>query len=82
MILCRLDYWLISNNLQDLVATTDITPTIKTDHVPISIDFSISEKHIKGPGHWKMKCLLLDDDDYVREVTAKIPIWLTEGRAK
>ena len=73
MILCRLDYWLISNNLQDLVATTDIIPAIKTDHAAISIKFSIREKHIKGPGHWKMNCSLLDDDDYVREVTAKIP---------
>ena len=80
MILCRLDYWLISNNLHDLVTTTDIIPAIKTDHAAISIEFSISEKHIKGPGHWKMNCSLLDDEDYVREVTAKIPIWLIEGQ--
>ena len=55
------------------MATTDIIPAIKTDHAAISIKFSIREKHIKGPGHWKMNCSLLDDDDYVREVTAKIP---------
>ena len=79
MILCHLDYWLISNNLQNLVATTDIIPAIKTDHAAISIEFSISEKHIKGPGHWKMNCSLLDDEDHVREVTAKIPIWLIGG---
>ena len=80
MILCRLDYWLISNNLHDLVTTTDIIPAIKTDHAAISIEFSISKKHIKSPGHWKMNCSLLDDEDYVREVTAKIPIWLTKGQ--
>ena len=80
MILCRLDYWLISNNLQDLVTTTDIIPAIKTDHAAISIEFSISEKHIKGPGHWKMNCSLLDDEDYVRELTVKIPIWQIEGQ--
>ena len=63
------------------MATTDIIQAIKTDHAAISIEFSISEKHIKGSGHWKMNCSLLDDDaDYVREVTAKIPIWLTEGQ--
>ena len=28
-IFCRLDYWLISNNLQDFVESTDITPAIK-----------------------------------------------------
>ena len=49
MILCRLNYWLISNNLQDLVTTTDITPAIKTDHAAISIEFCISDKKIKVP---------------------------------
>ena len=78
--LCHLDYWLISNNFQDLVTTTDITPAIKTDHAAISIEFCISDKNIKGPGHWKMNCSLLEDEDYVREVTAKIPMWLREGR--
>ena len=80
MILFCLDYLLIWNNLQDLMTTTDIIPTIKTDHAAISIEFSISEKHIKGPGHWKMNCSLLDDEDYVRGLTAKIPIWLIEGQ--
>ena len=80
MILCHLDHWLILNNLQDLVTTTDIIPAIKTDHVAISIAFSISEKHIKDPGHWKINCSPLDDGDYIRVVTAKIPIWLIEGQ--
>ena len=43
MILCRLDYWLISNNLQDSVSVTNIIPAIKTDHEAISLDFNISE---------------------------------------
>lgn len=56
LILCRLNYWLILNHLQDLATTTDIIPAIKTDHAAISIEFSISEKHIKGPGHWNVNC--------------------------
>ena len=31
-ILCRLDFWLISNNLCDFVDSTDIIPAIRTDH--------------------------------------------------
>ena len=31
-IFCRLDYWLISNNLNDSVQLTDIIPAIRTDH--------------------------------------------------
>ena len=39
-IFCRLDYWLILNNLQDLVISTDICPAIKTDHhAEIIIEF-------------------------------------------
>ena len=35
-IFCRLDYWLISNNLQDFANTTDIIPALKTDHEQLS----------------------------------------------
>ena len=30
-IFCRLDYWLISDNLHDLVSKVDILDSIKTD---------------------------------------------------
>ena len=71
---------LISNNLEDSVSVTNIIPAIKTDHAAISLDFNISQNHIKGPGYWKMNCSLLDDDNYQREVMAKMPVWLAEGR--
>ena len=51
MILCSLDYLLISNNLQDSVSVTNITPAIKTDHAAISLDFNVSQNHIKGPDY-------------------------------
>ena len=76
MIFCRLDYWLISNTLHDLVLTTDIIPAIKTDHAAISIDFCNRSTDI----NWKMNCSLLDDEDYINDIAAKIPIWLAEGR--
>ena len=78
MILCRLDYWLISNNLQDSVSVTNIIPAIKIDHAAISLDFNISQNHIKGLGYWKMNCSLLGVDNYQREVTAKMPVWLAD----
>ena len=77
---CRLDYWLISNTLHDLVKTTHIIPCIKTDHAAISLDLVNDSNDIKGPGLWKINCSLLDDKDYVNDITEKIPIWLAEGR--
>ena len=79
MILCHLDYWLISNSLQDLVTEADIIPAIKTDHAAISLDLNNNDYRIKGPGLWKMNCSLLEDDDYINDVSLKIPIWLAEG---
>ena len=79
MILCRLDYWLISNNLHDLTASTDIIPAIKTDHSAISLELTNDDNQIKGPGFWKMNCALLEDDLYVDDIKSKIPVWLAEG---
>ena len=82
MILCRLDYWLILhvNNLQDSVSVTNITPSINTHHAAISLDFNISQNHVKGPGYWEMICFLLDDDNYQRKVTAKMPCLAGQGQ--
>ena len=54
MIFCRLDYWLISNTLHDLVKTTHIIPSIKTDHAAISLECVNYSNDITGPGLWKM----------------------------
>ena len=30
--------------------------------------------------YWKMNCSLLDDEEYVNDLTEKIPVWTAEGR--
>ena len=79
-IFCRLDYWLISNNLSDFVKSTEIASAIRTDHDAISLEFGELENERKGPGFWKMNVSLLDDKEYINNVTEMIPIWMTEGR--
>ena len=79
MIFCRLDYLLISNTLHDL-KITNIIPSLKTDHAAISMELVNDSNAIKGPGHWKMNCCILDDEDYVNDITENIPLWLAEGR--
>ena len=74
MIFCRLDYWLISNNLHDLTTSTDIIPAIKTDHSAISLELNNNDNQIKGPGLWKMNCALLKEDHYVDDIKSKIPV--------
>ena len=64
IIFCRLNYWLISNALLDLVKGTDTIPAIRTDHSAITLEFVNS---------------LFDDDEYVNVITESIPIWLAQG---
>ena len=63
-IFCRLDYWLISNNLQDFMDSAAITPALKTDHAAIELVLTNSRQEAKGPGYWKMNVSLLEDKNY------------------
>ena len=49
-IFCRLDYWLISNNLQDLVISNDICPAIKTDHAAIIMEVGSKDNQEERTG--------------------------------
>ena len=79
-IFCRLDYWLISNNLHDWVKATNIIPAIRTDHSAIHLKFGNVDKEAKGPGFWKMNTSILEDDEYIDDLTKMVPIWIAEGR--
>ena len=77
---CRLDYWLVSNNSQDFVNSTDMTPAIKTDHVAIAITLTDSYQNAKGPGFWKMNVSLLDDENYLKDLENKLPQYIEDNR--
>ena len=34
---------------------------------------------MKGPGLWKMNCSILHDEDYMRDISLKIPSWIADG---
>ena len=61
-IFCRLDYWLISDSLHDLVTQVYILASIKTA--------------CRGPGFWKLNSSLLSRSDYVDKINKKFPVWL------
>ena len=77
---CRLDYWLISNNLSDFVELTETIPALRTDHDTISLELGKLEDELKGPRNWKMNYSLLDDEDYGEDITRMIPLWIAEGQ--
>ena len=60
----RIDFWLISDDLQDDIKRTKITPAIKTDHSAISLSVNSLKNQPFGP-YWKFNSSLLDDDNYI-----------------
>ena len=52
-IFCRLDFWLISDSLHDLVTPAEIfIASIKTDHSAIVLELQEIEENCKRPGFW------------------------------
>jgi len=80
-IFCRLDYWFISNNLHDWIQTTDKITAIKTDHSAIKLVVEDNElNQIKCPGFWKMNRSILEDANYIDEISHLIPQWAAESQ--
>ena len=64
----RLDYFIIANNLQNVVAKTDIIPCSFTDHSAIPMHISSHRQATRGPAYWRMNMSLLDDDINLCEI--------------
>ena len=60
----RLDFWLISDGLQDDVASADIKPSIKSDHSAITLLINGVGGGERGPSFWKFNSTLVNDSDY------------------
>lgn len=79
-IFCRLDYWLISDTLQDLIKNVDIIAALKTDHSAIVLHLQGFEESKKGPGFWKMNTSLLSDENFIQLMKTNLEIWKEEGK--
>ena len=77
---CRLDYFLISHHLNDLVINTNILPSLLSFHSPISLSLKYIEEPIKGTGHWKLNLSLLKEDNFKIKLKEKILLWKDEHK--
>ena len=74
----RLDFWLVSDILQEDIKQTEIGPSIKSDHSSISLEVDSIGFQKHGPSFWKLNTSLLDDPDYVNMINTEYPNWLRE----
>ena len=73
---CRLDYFLISTNVTDLVVESTILPSILSDHSPIAVTLKYIPEPTRGPGHWKLNVSLLKEEGYKTQIRHNIAAWL------
>ena len=67
----RLDFFLISPELTDIVSEATITSGYKTDHSMVNISLKLNNFK-KGNGTWKFNCSLLANCDYVKLINKTI----------
>ena len=64
---CRLDYFLISDNIINILKDTSISPGYKTDHSLVSLTLS-TLKYERGPGYFKLNNSILTDENYQNNI--------------
>ena len=74
----RLDFWLISDALQEDVEAADIIPSPKSDHSAITLSFNGVDDSKRGPSFWKFNSTLVNDKEYCNLLDTNLKNWLEE----
>ena len=77
---CRLDFFLCSFGMANLVTGASISAGFRSDHSIIKLKTSLIENK-RGPGYWKLNCSCLNNIDYVNEIKSVIRETLNDNRA-
>ena len=73
---CRLDFFLVSQELIQLAKKCDIVHAPESDHSAVSL--ALQSNHLnqkRGPGFWKFNIALLKDEAYVAALKMNIPLF-------
>ena len=69
----RLDYFLVSLDVMNVISDVSIGTSYKTDHAPIFMEFSTG-RNPKGNNYWKFSNYLLHCNEYTDQLRAHIPL--------
>ena len=75
----RLDFFLISDSLQELVVDSKIIPSVQSDHSTIVLKLSPTNEGERGRSYWKFNSSLPDDNDFIEGLRQKIQGYLLES---
>ena len=75
----RLDYFLISDQLQDQIDQVDIIPSIQSDHSTLKQKVCGTKRSSKGPSCWKLNNSLLQDKVFTELLKTEISEFFQES---
>ena len=64
----RLDYFFVSNSLQDAITHADVFAALSTDHSPVTLSILKNKNHILSHGFSRFNSSQLSDQNYVRKL--------------
>ncbi len=76
LIQCRLDYWLIAQELQDYVEKSDIISSVRSDHSAILLHIRSNFSKTRGSNFWKFNNSLLEDNNYIKVIRQNMKHWI------
>ena len=68
----RLDFFFISNSLQENVEKVDIIPAVRTDHSALLMKINTIQTFQRGRGYWKFNNSLLSNSSFVELMQKEI----------
>ena len=74
----RLDYWFVSDSLQDNIDSVDIKTSIESYHSAITLSINGLDDLEKGPNFLKINSNLVNDSAYCELLTTEYANWLEE----
>jgi len=71
VIQCRLDFFLVSQSVVNMVEQSKIGTSFKSDHSIVTLSLKLGDIP-RGPGYWKLNCSLMKDKEYVDKIKMAI----------
>ena len=71
-----LDYFLISDCLQEAVQTIEIILSVLSDHSALKLNFCNVQNEARGRGYWKLNNSLIQEKEFVEAIKTQFQIFL------
>ena len=78
LVQCRLDFWLISDELYDYLKKYLIFCAPNTDHSAITLSLEIIENEHRGKGYWNFNSSLVNHEEYANCTENNYKLWRNE----